>query len=374
MRSPFLLRPSAAHKWIHCPGYVHMCARFPELEGSIDTQVRDEGLATHWAAYKLGSGDWVPVGEVAPNGIVLTDELIDGALLFLKELQSWGVPVQQELTLPAPLIHEQCGGTSDGWGYSKSQRLIRIADLKMGYRIVDPFENWQELCYLSSLLTYLQIDGLDEQSIEVEFIIVQPRSYGVPGGPIRRWRTVVSNLRGMFNQLRAAAIAAVSPEPVLHAGQHCMDCQARYACPALQHAGLSVLDTVSQTLPNELSPVELSGALSVIEYASDILDALKSGLQLQAQHVMRNGALVPGYGLEPTAGRLKWHDNVQAEVLAVADICGVNLRKPQELVTPTQAKALLNKEVVDSYASRSAGALKLVRHTEQSVRKIFESN
>lgn len=138
----FLLRPSAAGKWVRCAGYATLAARFPERTG--DNTVRDEGTAGHWAAYELGNGRQAP--SVAPNGVELTDEIMDGVNEYLAVLASWGAPVYMESSVQAISIHPtQCGGSVDAWAWDAAKRILYVGDLKLGYRQVSAFENWQLL-------------------------------------------------------------------------------------------------------------------------------------------------------------------------------------------------------------------------------------
>lgn len=361
--------------WFVCAGYTSMSERYPEIEGSSDNTVRNEGTAAHWAAHRMGEGEWVPVGEVAPNGVEITEELHEGALTFLNELETWGVPAQQELTLPSKYIHEECGGTSDAFGYDpdRPRPLIRIGDFKMGYRVVDPFENLQMIIYLCGIIDYLGIDAHTEQFVDVEFSIIQPRAFGRMGGPVTYWRTAVILLRPMFNRLIAAAAATLKPDAPLTAGTHCLDCSARYACPALHKAAATVLDIIAAQIPHELDAPALGVTLTMVDYAATIIESLQSGLQVQAQHMMARGSIIPGYIMQPTVGRLTWNENVDAEAIAIAQLLNINIVKPQQLITPTQAKALkFPEEILKQLADRKQSGMKLTRIRENAIRKLFE--
>ena len=172
-----------------------------------------------------------------------------------------------------------------------------------------------------------------------------------------------------------AARLAMEPDAPLKAGTHCADCSARYACPALQQSGATVLDTIAAQTPHELDAPALGVALALVQDARAIIEALDSGLQIQANHMIQRGAVIPGYGMTPTTGRLVWNDGVDDEMIAVAQMLNVDIVKPRALITPTQAKAKkLPEEIVKEFAARKQSGMKLTRVRENAIRKLFEGN
>ena len=83
------LPPSGAAIWVKCAAAPSMWQRYPEPEDSLEAM---EGTAAHWAFEELFAGRAIDIGLVAPNGIVLTDEMCDGAQLFydtvMRDLQT----------------------------------------------------------------------------------------------------------------------------------------------------------------------------------------------------------------------------------------------------------------------------------------------
>lgn len=77
-----ILAPSSAGCWVVCPGARAIRQAFPE-EG--DTAAAMEGTAAHWVFEQMLAAkrvDAVSAGDVAPNGVEVTEEMIDGAELF----------------------------------------------------------------------------------------------------------------------------------------------------------------------------------------------------------------------------------------------------------------------------------------------------
>ena len=372
--SPYALRLSAASQWMRCAAYVSMNRNRPELEQ--DVTVREEGTAIHWAAYEIAHGRYIAEGTTAPNGVSLDDEMLDVVATYLDELRSAGVPVYMELPVHARRIHLLCGGTLDaatGVMSTADGYVIKLWDLKGGYSPVDVFRNPQLVGYGSGLLDTLGIDGYVEQSLTFEFNIVQPRVFNTP----QRWRVRAVELRPMWNQMSAAAERALADSPIATAGGHCENCASRGVCESARFAAMHALDVSREAQVLELQPQELNYELLRIEQAIDILQARKTGLEAHAVQFIRAGQHLTNYGLEPGRSRLKWDETKPDEVERVkvaARMLGKEIVKPEQLITPTQAKTAFGKEfaaLVDAAAVRPAPSLKLKRTSESKIAKAF---
>jgi hypothetical protein len=75
-----LLAPSSAARWIACAGSVMMEVLYPE---TVEHAAAAEGTASHWAASEMLAGRVVAEGQVAPNGVVLSDEMIECAEVYV---------------------------------------------------------------------------------------------------------------------------------------------------------------------------------------------------------------------------------------------------------------------------------------------------
>lgn len=118
MRRTFRLRPSAAASWIACYGSARMRAQYPDESGAA----AEEGTAAHWVGQCLLTGQPVATGYTAPNGIVITDAMMRGAMEYYAEVKSWGLPVYVETQIDCPDIHPECGGTPDVFAIDSTLR------------------------------------------------------------------------------------------------------------------------------------------------------------------------------------------------------------------------------------------------------------
>jgi hypothetical protein len=375
--SPFALRLSQAAYWSACPGFVRMnqTGQAAVIEAAGDNSIREEGTAMHWCAERLQDpyGTPVTVGDVAPNGVVITDELYDGATFYLNVLNTYGdssiMAWHVEELLAAPSIHPQCGGTPDAFGLDLFKSRIVLVDLKGGFRNVEVFPNWQLIGYVCAIWDtwpdYVTPDT------ELELCIVQPRSFH-RDGPVRTKTMLIRDIEPYIAKLSVAAHRAYGDGAQCIAGPQCDDCAARTSCVTCHDAGMRALEVSGDSYVHDLGVVALDYEMQRIESAIQILDALLTGYQAQAEHMMRRGVQFPHFGLETGIGRLGWKDDAaEAAAIAVADLVGANIRKPARAITPLQAMKILPKEYVEKYAQRKRGELKLARFDSNAAVKAF---
>lgn len=358
--------PSSAARRLQCAGSAKAEAERPD----DDSEESREGTAAHWVLSEcLQHGILHPAGSVAPNGYVITDEMIEGRDCFVEHItrlaaQGGVSAFGSEVKVRARRIHPECWGTLDY--YMVIHGAIHLLEYKFGHRYVEVFENPQLAEYLSALLDLLNFDD----SRPVTFHIVQPRYFGA-AGPVRSWEFVASDMRALWNKLSAAEVEAEHATPLHTVGPECRDCKARAACPTLQRAAAEAIAESSRLTPFDLPPDAVGVELRYLQAAADRLKARISGLQAQAMQFMQEGHQVPHWQLTRGQSRLKWNRPID-EVIQLGDLFGKDLRKPRDAITPTQAKKLgIDEAVISAYAERQPGALSLEPVTATDVAKTF---
>ena len=359
------LAPSSMARTLQCPASVTLAARYPEPRNDAAR----EGTAAHWVMSEVLAGEVCCEGQIAPNGVVVTDEMIDAAELVYDHVRRVaggpGLLVEQRVSIPR--IHPQCFGTPDVVWWQAPRARLHVWDLKFGHAHVGAFENAQLAAYAAGLCS--DLDGFEEQACAVHLHIVQPRNYH-RDGPIRTWTTTAAALRTMWNLMAAAAEEALGPNPKARTGPECKYCPARHACPAIQTAALSVLDTVGAALPLDLPGAAAGAELRRLRYAGELLAARVSGLEAQVEDALRRGEQVAHWALEPSAGREAW-TKPNAEILALGELYGLPISKTVPL-TPKQARDKgLPAEVVKMYSARPPGPMKLVPDDGSAARRAF---
>lgn len=371
------LSPSASGRWVHCPGSVIMEERFPEPGRS---EAAEEGTASHFVASESLTGQAIPSpGQTAPNGVILTPEMIEAAEVYVQAVAKAapaGGPLHVEKALRVGRVHPECWGTPDLWYYVPALWELHVWDYKYGFGIVEPFENWQGICYAGGALDIVAANmgqpvALIDQRVTVVIHIVQPRPFHAVG-PVREWRVKASDLRGYYNRLEGAAAEALGANPRTVSGDYCRYCSARHACPAAQKAAMFAVDYTDQAAAEELSPEALAIELRTLQRAAKAIEYRLAGLESQAIATLQGGGHVPGFSIQSGSGRPSW--TVPAsEIFALGELFGLDLRKPPEAVTPAQAKkAGLDAAMVAAYSKAEGSGIKLVATGNSLAAQVFK--
>lgn len=372
-----ILAPSSGARNVQCPASTLAEAQFPEDESSPEAV---EGTAAHWVMSEGFTGELATVGMAAPNGVVITDEMIDGAKLvwnivygLTAQYGEANIRVFVEARVDIKRVHDECWGTPDVvvWAIDRTGVLhLYVIDFKFGHCIVEAFENQQTIDYAVG-----SFDSAGYQDAfnpcEVHLAIVQPRAFHKDGS-VRWWNTNMVALRAYATRRSNAAHEALSGNARYRVGEECEYCRARHACPELQrHAGRAA-DYARGSQPLVLDDQALGVELMYLRRAKAMLEARLSGLEEQAVTVFRQGRRVPLFTIERSPGREKWTRPID-EILTVGRALGVDIAKAPEAVTPKQARDKgLDSTIVAAYSQRNPGEAKLVFDpTNSTTRKIF---
>lgn len=348
-----------------------MRAAFPSAPDEADTEVAEDGTACHWLAKEAWEGNSPREGSLSPNQRVITEEMYDAVDVYHDVLRSWpNVDPMLEISIAINRILRGMRGTPDAWAYNPTLKRLYIADLKFGFKFVEVFENLQEICYAAGLIELLQ---LTDPSITIEFVIVQPRSPH-KSGPVRKWITTLGEIEQYIDLLSAAAHRAINQPPMYVPNPGCTDCPGRHACVALQNAALTAVEISYGGTHHELDPDQLGSELRYLELAQKRLEARITGLQSQAESLIRSGKFVKHYGLEPSYARERIREDLIDAFLAMENYFpNVNLRRPVKPITPNQARKLLPAIVVDAFAIKPSTGVRLKQLDPKEARKAFQS-
>lgn len=344
------LRPSAAGIWSLCSGYVNMCSAYPDAPDESDTEVREEGLACHALAHSVANGIVPEVGSISANNVVQDDEMFDAVDMYLGVLSAWpGVSPVLEQPVDCSVIVDGMTGTPDAWAWNPTTRTLHVADLKFGYRFVEVWENPQLIIYAAAIIELLKIDPMTEQYASIEFTIVQPRSFHAEG-PVRTWKIRMTDLRAHANWIRTRAEATLKPDALCTPNPGCIDCPARHACPTLQQAALTARHEGYASIPHDIGPAGVATELTWLKHAAKLLDARISGLEAQAEGMLRAGRVLPGWEMATRKGREYFKPDCEQSVINLGKLVGVDLIAPRKPISPAKARKLLqNPEILEPY-------------------------
>lgn len=381
-----LLPPSSAHIWVHCPGSVVMTSLVPETDKNREES--EEGTAAHWVSELIlddcrENGAYITdgshlLGTQAPNGVIVTEEMIEGANMYVSEIADvMGKVDFQNLMIEVQIqtdISEHCWGTPDAAGTLDLETMtLHVWDYKFGHGNVEAFENEQLICYVNGLTKLYGI--ADDTQVKVHIHVIQPRYFG-PGGPIKEWGPFpLSDLRGYYNRFRAAAHAALSDEAECVSGSQCRYCPARHQCKSARIAAAEGFRYANLAEPEPLTEEALAYELDALEDAERAIKYRRDSLVEEAQSRISAGKKIPGYATEMGYGhRVFLGDSKQAQ-LDTAEAIGmmyeVDLRAPAEALSPAKAAETLQREAgltkkeandaLEGFVSKPKRGVKLVR-------------
>lgn len=368
-----LPKVSDANQWMQCNGSFRAQQLYPPLDVE-PSQSRLEGRACHEIAQRLFRnepfGDMV--GSLSKDGTFITDELFDAAREYFNEV--WGFcnthGVLQQLHVeeacPVPGYTEwYC--IPDAWVYVPDTKVLRFWEGKFGHRIVDVVENWQMLIEAFSVIEKHSLD-VDI----VEMVVVQPRGF-TSEGTVRKWAVTPDELQAYRQQVNDTMLRVLDAAPLCTPGPHCLDCSARAHCDALKQQCYAGIDYVKSLQTHNLTGHALGVELSLLERAQEMIKMRLSGLEEQALHEIKQGQHVTFYSAKPTYGRKRWEKDVPVEqVIFMAELSGVDVRKPVDLDTPAQCiKKGIDPAVVEQYAETPLTGVKLERVNERATKSVF---
>lgn len=383
-----VLAPSSSAQWGHCSGSIMAQAQHPDRE----TEQTREGTAAHWVMAEVLL-NWRDnrggprtcdgyVGQIAPNGVLIDDKMAEGAQVMVEEVL--GVCERYaalhlllvEYRVYMPGIHNQNWGTLDCSLFLQHLGLMFIWDYKHGHREAPAVDNFQMADYLNGLCNLHQIDGAAEQRIRFVSRIVQPYCYYATG-PVREWSGLLSDLRGVWNQLSYKAHEAFT-NPTLTTGIWCRDCSARGTCTAARKAGYNLIDLVNEPYEmDEMGGADLAVERAILRDGLAVGEARLEAIEDELQHRIKNGETDSGLTVETTYGRWNWNVDV-AQARALASQFGIDITV-DAIKTPTQTVAAAPKElrphlkeVMKQMTRRSAGSLTLVPADESRTARAFK--
>lgn len=340
------LAPSSAEQWgpDRCPASIQMQEKH---QGDDDGEAAREGEAAHYAATEPLRGR--PVGPIAPNGVPVTQEMLDHARLF-HETAAGSDMVEDRVFMP--MVHAGCNGTPDAAHFDPAARVVSVFDYKYGHGYVDHWHNPQLLLYAMGVLHHYEV--ADWSTVEVSLTIVQPRYYGAES-PVRTCRVSGRALAEIWvPRFREAAELALKPGTMARTGPWCRYCSALLHCEAARKMQGAALDYADTQQSGPVTPDTVGAEMTHIARALRILKDRQTALEAVAASLPR----VTGWVKEPKYGRLAWNEPDDA-VLALGDALGVSLAAPAKPITPTQAKKLVDAAVIDAYASRPYAGVRL---------------
>jgi hypothetical protein len=296
-------------------------------------------------------------------------EMIEAAEAYVDDVGNItpGPDAGVETRVNTGFVESETHGFVDAWCYDADAATLTVWDAKYGHRPVEVYQNPQLLIYARAIW-----NTLGQARVEtIRLRIVQPRSFH-PDGIIRGWSFPADDLGGHLHPILSAAEDARS-RPDCTPGPHCITCAGRHVCKSAQTVSYIALDRMeSAPAIHTLTGPDLALEVRKMRELSATIKARLDGLEAQATAEVRRGVTLPGLALRESVSALKWSGVEPDALFAMGDALGVELRKPAQPITPTQAKkAGLDETVISAYARRESTGFKLVDDDGSMVRRIF---
>lgn len=315
-----------------------------------DTSVADEGDAAHWFIEQVFKGNFHAeelIDRKAPNGVFITDDMLDNTEKYLKDIMDIG---DVELDTSYAMTGYEIRGRADH--VLRFMNRLTISDFKYGWKITEPEENWT---LISHAIGYLSSKPQEAAPEFIDFKIYQPRPYH-PDGSVRVWTI---NYHTLMEYWQILQTTLSNPSDELKSGNHCYKCPSLSQCPAAQIASMNAIDVAEMAYNSEVDNKQLSYIMDEIKRARVLLEQSEDAYSDLATSRIKKGELVPEYSLQTSIGNSNWKEGLTPEIVQM--MTGKDVIKKQ-LVTPNQAKKIgIPQEVIDSLCERQNRGFKLVR-------------
>lgn len=337
------LSASGAHRWMECPGSVHLEEGLPD----VTTEYAEYGTAAHDLASehllnpKLqledSLGKKIKVGK---KEIEVDQEMIDGVQVYLDYCRSykgfWLVESRVCFDKWVP------GGFGTGDFADIDFDCVTSVDLKFGKGVqVDAPKNPQGILYLLGILnTYSFLGNFKKLKI----VIVQPRL-----DHISEWEISIEELLIWGEKIKEHAKAVEQEDPPFNPGEkQCKFCKAKSSCKALAEFNFSLAaeefgvwtDDMETKDPRKLSNDEISFILKNSALFKDWLSSIDS----LAFSKLNRGENIPDFKLVQGKSNRIWKNEKKAEKALKKFKLILTEIFTKKIISPAQAETLLKKK------------------------------
>jgi len=364
--------PSAAHRWIACPGSMVMEKGIPNTSSAH----ADEGTAAHFLAsecleqgrnatdflncfivIKKGNALWSTSDEdKLSSGFNVDLEMAEYVQKYIDAVRSQAdgneLMVEQRVEFSEFIGSENAFGTADAIIICQSE--IQVHDLKYGRTKVDAQGNEQLRLYALGALSQF---GLFGDFTQARLVIHQPRI-----GHVSEEVVSVEDLyefahraKNTVQMIKAVdeGKALFNEQDLLNPGEkQCHWCKAKATCPALTKAVMTTIAGEFDDLSTCDLEVELKQAIeSVPSHGNQLLGKLYAALPLietwskavavAVTEKLHNGEKVLGFKLvQGRAGNRSWSNAEEAEQVLKSMRLKVEDMYDLKLISPTNAEKL----------------------------------
>lgn len=349
------LQAYALNRIIACNGSISMVAGAEIPADNNQTVDQLEGDAVHYMSMDVLRGiirDPIEyVDRKMPNGIYITADMVDFVDPFVQSVltdpgQKW-IETAMDFDLSAE-TRILC--RPDAITFNQTTGQLHVRDLKYGFRIVEPFDNWTMVAYAMTWIINTQI-----VPTEILLSIYQPRPHH-EDGKIRTLRLTYPELLALYQQM-VEKLATITDD--LHTGPHCYKCPSLAHCVPARNAMYNGIEAFGKVFVDRVPDDELFYLISVGERAIDAMEQRVKAMKELAMHRLSNGNVSQEWGIERTFGHRKFKPFVT--VAMIKTLSGIDISK-DGMLTPAQAeKAGVPEAIINTLVDRPPLAPKLVK-------------
>ena len=353
------LSPSAAARWIACPGSHYVAQQLPPLPSS---PAAEEGTLAHtfaaWALYQAlvityPDAELVSPAPPEPEEALATEEMLSGAQTYadavLAELAGHGGLVAYGIELEVTGYSGMVKGRADFAAWAADHTAF-VADYKFGGEPVPAQDNPQLTIYARCVAEVRACSG-------ARVGIIQPRAATADLLPVAAaWAT--ADLAGEGLASAVARAYEADAETLRSPGPHCRWCPARSVCmaaiaePLLLACTAAGMAEQSKDATDEQIGAWLTALKRVDKVADDLARIAKARIS--------GGYEIPGWRIS-WRKKLEWDTEEKDPLAAANDIAGrlgvdpedlikISVKSPAELkkTLPAGTIASVTRETVSS--------------------------
>lgn len=353
------LSPSAAERWMTCPGSVVLSEGMPQKSSAF----AEEGTEAHELAERLLKSPDLRAGDDL--------RMLEHVMVYVNHVLGLADPPSGETTAlhieKRVKVNDVVYGTADAVVWQPEQKHLHVIDLKYGAGVpVEIHGNLQLKIYaLATLLTF------GYPATQVTATIVQPRCPH-SDGPIRSVTFDVVDLLDFHADLEDAVgrvrdaqgmdIEVWPAEMLTPSEKGCRWCLAAPKCPKLK--------TKAQELAKQVFapglPYDPKALAETLDFLPIIEGWIKNTREFAYEQAEKGNA-IPNWKLVEKRATRKWRDEGAAEA-RVAALLGEAAYEPASIKTPAAIEKLLPKEqrgLLDELTVKESSGHTLVHESDK---------
>lgn len=349
------LGPSAAKRWMNCPGSTRLLEAIPDLGGLPAA----EGAFCHEELARI-----LRTGREKIRGC--GDYRVENfTVRYTEEMQRWVLSVARwvwrylaahptaklMVETRSPVGHafgcpDELWGTADIVIVNDEEHELVVADAKFGFEEVEGEGNVQVSLYAIGMLHLLGWEHFDN----VELVILQPRS----PEPEKEELLVIDEMRARKRSYEAAVERALrwATAELLPSDDACRWCRAQAVCPAARGNAMRVAANEFAE-PELLTPEEVAETLA----NAGVIRKHLAAVELWAMQQLTLGQSLPGWKRVLSNKHRQWKDveRTKAALALLAD--EKDYMTEPELKSPAQVEKSLKlpANVLDELAPKPKG-------------------